>query len=72
MKRKLWIMLAAVLLLAALWCGCATADETGTYGELTWTLTDAGVLTISGEGRMTGTSPFRNNKNIRGFRCQKN
>ena len=35
MKRKLWIMLAAVLLLAVLWCGVAMGDETIDLIEIT-------------------------------------
>lgn len=59
MKRKLWIMLAAVTLLTVLWCGCAAADVSGTCGDsLTWTLTDAGKLTISGTGEMTDFSSY--------------
>ena len=54
MKRKLWMFLAAVVLLAVFWCGTAAASSSGTCGDdLTWTLTDDGVLTISGTGPMT-------------------
>lgn len=60
MKRMKWI----VLLVLALWLLAGPMPETvsaaevidsGTCGEdLTWTLRDDGVLTISGQGEMTG------------------
>ena len=54
MKRRLWIGLVLVLLIALLCCGTAMADASGSCGtNLTWTLTDAGVLTIRGTGPMT-------------------
>ena len=51
MKRKLWIILALAALALALTCASALADTTGKLNSLiTWTLTDGGVLTISGRG----------------------
>ncbi len=53
MKQKLWTGLILTVLLAVLCCGMAMADHGGSCGDhLTWTLTDAGVLTISGTGAM--------------------
>ena len=48
----------------------AGAESSGTCGEnITWTLDDAGTLTISGTGEMydwkTGESPFYNNRDIK-------
>ena len=66
MKRKLWTGLVIALLSALLCCGLAAADSSGSCGEnVTYTLTDAGVLTISGTGPMTdftnaNPSPFWN------------
>ena len=63
MKRKLWIILVLTALIAALWCGMALADTSGSCGEqVTWNLDSSGVLTISGTGDMTdygrGSSPW--------------
>ena len=50
--KNLWIGLI-VAMAALIVCGCAMAETTGTCGEdLKWTLTDDGVLTISGTGSM--------------------
>ncbi len=50
--RKLFIGLAAAATLLSL-CGWAWADTSGTCGnDLTWTLTEDGLLTISGTGDM--------------------
>ena len=56
MKRKLWIGLVMVLLLAVLWCGVATAHiSSGSCGDnVTYELnTDTGEMTVSGTGSMT-------------------
>ncbi|MBR6029886.1 MAG: leucine-rich repeat domain-containing protein [Clostridia bacterium] len=47
-KRTLFVILA----LAALCCGPALADTTGSFGGLSWSLTSEGALTISGTGAM--------------------
>ena len=54
MKQKMLILLAVLMLLLAPATQLrANAAETGTCGEnLTWTLDDAGTLTISGTGAM--------------------
>ena len=57
MKRRLWIIPVLTALIALLACGAALADQSGSCGaSLTWKLTDAGVLTISGKGEMTAYS----------------
>ncbi len=54
--KKLWIGLIAAMAMLIV-CGWALADTSGTCGEnLTWTLTDEGLLTISGTGEMTDYS----------------
>ena len=55
MKNKLWaVFLCALALCLLLCCGAALADSSGSCGKnVTYTLTDAGVLTISGTGMMT-------------------
>ena len=55
MKRLLSWLLAALMLLTMLpTAGWADDTASGTCGEnLTWTLSDDGVLTISGTGDMT-------------------
>ncbi len=63
MKRNLALtaLIAAILLVLVL-PACAAA-ETGTCGEnLTWTLDDDGLLTISGTGEMT-SAPWRTAEN---------
>ena len=68
MKRKLWMFLAAVVLLAVLWCGTAAADTSGTCGDnLTWTLSGTGRLYIRGTGPMpdystTNRAPWYNER----------
>ena len=54
MKRSMLILLAVLMLLLAPATQLrANAAETGTCGEnLTWTLDEAGTLTISGTGAM--------------------
>ncbi len=45
-----------IIILAMALCLAAEADSSGTCGEnLTWTLNDSGLLTISGTGRMSFT-----------------
>ena len=51
MKRFLLVMLGFMLALA-FYCGAAAAQTSGTWGQLTWTLDDDGLLTISGAGDM--------------------
>lgn len=64
MKRKFW----SVLLILAMLCTnvIAFAETSGTHGDkLTWTLSDEGVLTISGSGEMEGyvyPNPFEEHK----------
>ena len=72
MKRKGWIVLAAAVLAAVLWCAAAAADSSGSLSsDISWTLEDIdGLLTISGDGPMpdfssSAPSPFKGNTNIR-------
>ena len=52
MKNRLIGTICAVVMLLALFAPMAMAD--GVCGEsVSWTLTDAGVLTVFGEGEMT-------------------
>ena len=54
MKRKLWMIPVLTALIAIFFCGTAAADTGGTCGSgLNWTLTDSGILTVSGTGAMT-------------------
>ena len=47
-------LLTGVMILLLLFAGCAAAEDSGTCGwNLTWSLTDSGVLTVSGWGEMT-------------------
>lgn len=59
MKKKTLSLILALLMVISLLPVSALAANTvqsGTCGEnLTWTLDDAGVLTITGTGKMTGT-----------------
>ena len=73
MRRKLWIILAAVALLAVLWCGCAAAEiTTGQCGdEVNWSFdSETGVVTVTGTGPMwdyhyeNNPSPFDNNSSV--------
>ena len=53
MKKLIWV-LAALVLVGVLMCGAASAASSGTCGDdLTWSLNDNGVLTITGNGPMT-------------------
>ncbi len=55
MKRKVFSLILVLSLLAVLIPCTASAEiiDSGTCGEnLTWTLDDAGTLTISGSGAM--------------------
>ena len=54
-KRTLSLMLALLMIISVLPVSAAAdAPKSGTCGEnLTWTLSDDGVLTISGSGAMT-------------------
>jgi len=55
MRKKLWLALLCAILLLGMFSATALAEtvDSGTCGEnLTWTLDDQGVLTISGEGEM--------------------
>ena len=58
-KRTLSLMLALLMILSVLPVSAAAdAPKSGTCGEnLTWTLSDDGVLTISGSGAMTDYGP---------------
>ncbi len=55
MKRNWWIILALAVLIAALGCASALADDSGSCGDnVTYTFNSAtGVLSISGTGMMT-------------------
>ncbi len=54
MKKRLWIIPVLAALIALIACGAALSEQSGTCGDsLTWTLTDAGALTVSGTGEMT-------------------
>ena len=54
MKRKTCFILLTVLLMMVLFSCAALAESSGTCGEnLTWTLDDNGVLTITGTGDMS-------------------
>lgn len=56
MKKKI-VLFCLMIVLAILFCTPAFAAESGTCGDnLTWTLDDSGVLTISGTGPMTNWS----------------
>jgi len=61
MKKKLWILVAAMLLLVQLFSMTASADgpvASGTCGSnLSWELNELGTLTISGTGTMTNYFP---------------
>ena len=55
MKKKFWSLLIAVIMIAATVCAftlTASAAEvaSGTTGDVSWTLSDDGTLTFSGEG----------------------
>jgi len=54
MKHRIhWILAAvAVLVLCSALFTCASAESRGTWGNLSWTLDDEGLLTISGNGSM--------------------
>ena len=54
MKNTLkWTFIAAVFATAVLFCSAALAEiASGTDGSITWSLSDDGVLTISGKGAM--------------------
>ena len=58
-KKGIGAVLAPLVLLAALWLTAlpaygAEVVASGTDGDLQWSLDDAGVLTISGNGAMNG------------------
>ena len=58
MKKLYWLVLVLALC-AVVWPATAGAASSGTCGDnLTWTLDDAGVLTISGTGKMTNYSLY--------------
>ncbi len=61
MKRMLKWAIALALLAAFFCCGAAFADTTGTDGNITWTLSDDGVLTVSGNGPMNSYSETYSN-----------
>ena len=50
MNKALKCIFVFAVTAAVLCCGAALADEGGIDGSITWTLNDAGVLTIGGEG----------------------
>ena len=70
MKRRLWVIGILAAVLAVLCCAAAAADSSGTLpGNISWTLTDEGVLTVSGTGPIpdyqTESSPFYENDDIK-------
>lgn len=58
MKKYRPLLLLAVILALCLvvFPTAVSADQSGTQGSLTWTLTDSGVMTISGNGPIEDTS----------------
>ena len=48
---KKWLI-CLILIFTLVYCGIAIAELSGTDGNITWTLSDNGVLTISGHGYM--------------------
>ena len=70
MKRRLWVIGILAAVLAVLYCAAAAADSSGTLpGNISWTLTDEGALTVSGTGPIpdyqTESSPFYENDDIK-------
>jgi len=66
MRKKLWLALLCAILLLGVFSATALAEtvDSGTCGEnLTWTLDDQGVLTISGTGEMMDKPNFGDDKN---------
>ena len=55
MRKKLWFVFLMILSLSII-CAVSAAEKSGTCGKdgdnLTWKLSDQGVLTISGSGDM--------------------
>ena len=59
MKTRALRIYLVILFAFLLLCGTVSAEQaSGTAGDLNWTLSDTGVLTISGTGEMT-ESPWR-------------
>ncbi len=52
MHKKLNWILMIIALVALLWCGAVFAEAAGTDGDIAWTLSNDGLLTISGSGAM--------------------
>jgi len=52
MKKHILTAVLLALCLTALLCVHAMAADSGTDGNITWTLDDNGLLTISGTGAM--------------------
>lgn len=70
MKRRILSLLTLVCMVTVLLptniTVFASTVESGTCGDnLTWTLDDAGTLTISGTGDMDNQSPFERNNAIK-------
>ena len=57
LKKIKWIVLLAAYL-ALVWCAAAQTETGGTDDNITWSLSDDGVLTISGSGSMENYSRF--------------
>lgn len=53
LRHMNWIAVVAALILM-LFCAAASAECSGTWGDLSWALDDEGLLTISGSGAMDG------------------
>lgn len=71
MKQKLWILIPMIILIMVFGCAGALAADSGQLnGNISWTLSDTGVLTISGRGAMpdygngVNESPFLDNEQI--------
>lgn len=50
-RKRIWL-LALVIIAALLCCASTLAETSGTDGDIQWTLSNDGVLTISGNGYM--------------------
>ena len=71
MKQKLWILILLILLITVFGCTVALAADSGQLSDsISWTLSDTGVLTISGRGAIPdygngiNESPFLDNDQI--------
>ena len=71
MRQKVWILLTVCALILFFECTAAMASESGQLNsDISWTLSDAGVLAIQGRGAMPdysdfNPSPFGSNSKIK-------